>query len=256
MSIKAITYVLEHSQAEHSQRLVLLSLANHADDSGDDSFPSNATIARETRLGESTVRLAIERLKASGEIIEVGLGPKRTRRFRVVLDGADSAAPDPADSAVPQDLAPRSIERLTPQNLAPDPADSGPEPSRTVKEPSTTTSSPVGAKPAREDVASLCRLLADLILANDPKAKVSPGSTAWTDPCRLLLDRDGRTAAEIERVIRFCAADDFERANVLSMSKLRKRFTQLSMKANRAAPPTRSGAFDKYDQAAGLRRAA
>ena len=98
MSVQAIGYVLEHSRATHSARLVLISLANHAGGDGGDCYPSIPTIARETRLGESTVRVALDRLKEDGEIVEVGTGPRGTRRFRLVLT--------PAGSAPPQDLHP------------------------------------------------------------------------------------------------------------------------------------------------------
>lgn len=123
-----MTWVLEHSRSEHSARLVLFSLANHAGTDGGESYPSIATIARETRLGESTVRLALEKLKALGEIEEGEASARRTRCFRVNLH--------PADSAPPQILRPRRIERETPQDLAATPQDlrrkgagSAPEPS-------------------------------------------------------------------------------------------------------------------------------
>jgi hypothetical protein len=108
------------------------------------------------------------------------------------------------------------------------------------------------ASPPRRDrpeIARLCGLLAELMLANDPKAKPRPDSDRWYDACRLLLDRDARTADEIEHVIRFSQADSFWRSNVLSMPKLREQFGQLWLKAQgttptgrrRAAPPIATG---------------
>lgn len=82
----------------------------------------------------------------------------------------------------------------------------------------------------REDVKHLVDLLAELMLANDEKAKTSPQSKGWRDPVRLLLDRDGRTEVQVEQVIRWCQADDFWRTNILSPSKLRKQFGQLTLK--------------------------
>jgi DNA-binding transcriptional regulator PaaX len=104
VSVQAIEWVLKHSRAAYSARLVLIVLAHHADDDGRDSYPSIGTIAREAGLGESTIRGALERLKALGEIVETGLGPRRTRSFQVLLDPAGSAASTtPAGSAAPQD---------------------------------------------------------------------------------------------------------------------------------------------------------
>ena len=134
MSVQALVWVLEHSRATHSERLTLISLANHAGSDGADTWPSIATIAREAGLGESTVRGALERLKELGEIEETGVSSRRTRAFRLTMT--------PADSGPPQDLHPRRI--CTPadsgpvgvQDLAADPAGSAPEPSVTALQPS------------------------------------------------------------------------------------------------------------------------
>jgi hypothetical protein len=156
MSVQALRWVLEHSTARNADRLVLISLAYHAGADGGHTFPSIGTIAREARLGESTVRRSIEALVKLGEINEDGLGPKRTRCFRIVMregthperevrrrpgqpapherqDPADPAPPDPAGSAPPQDLRdPAGSSTLTPQILRSDPAGSAAEPSVTV----------------------------------------------------------------------------------------------------------------------------
>jgi hypothetical protein len=82
MSVQATTWVTEHSVSEHSARLVANSLANHADPDGTSIYPSIPTIVGETRLGESTVRAGLEKLKALGEIREeAALSHHRTRAF-------------------------------------------------------------------------------------------------------------------------------------------------------------------------------
>ena len=104
-----------------------------------------------------------------------------------------------------------------------------------------------------EDVQRLAALFAELRRSNDPKAKVTPKAKGWLDPFRLLLDRDGRTAAEVERVLRWTQGDEFERTVVLSPGKLRKRFDGLKLKMDGAglrqhmvrngAPPPSSSAI-------------
>lgn len=84
--------------------------------------------------------------------------------------------------------------------------------------------------PDREHVL-LSQLLADLIRQRDPKAKAAPLSKGWLDAIRLLIERDGRTPAEVERVIRWCQADAFWQSNILSAPKLRAKFDQLAAKA-------------------------
>lgn len=89
----------------------------------------------------------------------------------------------------------------------------------------------------RGEIARLSHLLADLIRQRDPKAKVAPDSKGWRDACRLLLDRDGRSEVEIETAIRWCQADEFWQANVLSMPTLRRQFDRLWAKLNTTSTP-------------------
>jgi len=77
----------------------------------------------------------------------------------------------------------------------------------------------------------LTNLLKDLMLQNDPKAKIPKDITKWVDPIEKLERIDKRTAGEIEAVIRFSQEDDFWKANILSTEKLRKQFPQLMLKA-------------------------
>jgi hypothetical protein len=98
-------------------------------------------------------------------------------------------------------------------------------------------------KPGPGPVA-LCRRLAELMLANDPKAKVEPESKRWLDSARLLVDTDGRHFEEALAVLEWSQRDEFERTVVLSMPKFRKRYPQLRLKwmqqAHRAALPPQS----------------
>lgn len=104
----------------------------------------------------------------------------------------------------------------------------------------------------RDDVRRLCHLLADLLTARNSKAKVKPDSTAWTDPCRLLLDSDGRSEQEVEQVIRWCQHDTFWQSNIRSTAKLREKFDQLWDRMTPAQPtaPAPDSRFDQYDDAA------
>ena len=55
------------------------------------------------------------------------------------------------------------------------------------------------------------------------------------DAIRLLIDRDGHDVDDIARIIRWCQADEFWRTNILSASKLREKYGQLSAKAARSS---------------------
>lgn len=103
--------------------------------------------------------------------------------------------------------------------------------------PSTLSSVPDDEERKRSEIPTggrLSELLADLIAANDPNGKRPSVTKRWLDAERLLITRDGRDPEQVEALIRWCQADEFERSNVLSMPKLRTRFTGLWQKAQRS----------------------
>jgi len=76
--------------------------------------------------------------------------------------------------------------------------------------------------------ARLVELLKSYILLNNPKAIIN--EKTWVDPCRLMFEKDKRTAYEVEAVINYCQNDDFWKSNILSMRSLRKQFDRLYVK--------------------------
>lgn len=70
MSIQWVGWVLDHSEATGSDRLVLLSLANHANQSGA-CWPSVETISREARLSVRRTHDALRRLEAAGALVRL-----------------------------------------------------------------------------------------------------------------------------------------------------------------------------------------
>jgi hypothetical protein len=68
MSVKAMSWVWDHSEADGNARLVLLAIADNAHDDGRDAYPGQQEIARKCRLSVRTVRRAIEELVALGEL--------------------------------------------------------------------------------------------------------------------------------------------------------------------------------------------
>jgi hypothetical protein len=73
------------------------------------------------------------------------------------------------------------------------------------------------------------KLLYDLILQNDPKAK-EPNMQKWAYDIDKLHRLDRRSFEEIESAIRWCQKDDFWHTNILSAGKLRGKFQQLILK--------------------------
>lgn len=63
-----MTWVFEHSQSQGSARLVLLAIADRADEDGHDAWPSLAWLASKAKVSERTVRRALRELEAMGEL--------------------------------------------------------------------------------------------------------------------------------------------------------------------------------------------
>lgn len=95
MSVHVSSWVWKHSTTKGNDRLVLLALADIADDAGV-CWPSVSHIASKTLLHEQTVRTRLKALKAAGELAWEDR-PGTSNRFRVVMA-------TPTKSATPSDF--------------------------------------------------------------------------------------------------------------------------------------------------------
>lgn len=83
----------------------------------------------------------------------------------------------------------------------------------------------------RDDVEAVCQHMAASVQARTGRA---PRVTQqWRTQARLMIDRDGRSVEEITRIIDWVDGNDFWRANVLSLPKLRQKFDTLRLQAQR-----------------------
>jgi len=64
-----------------------------------------------------------------------------------------------------------------------------------------------------------------------------------------MLDRDGRTEQQVMGAINWCQTDDFWRSNILSMPKLREKYDQLRLQAERQRGRGRPTTADRVAQA-------
>lgn len=102
----------------------------------------------------------------------------------------------------------------------------------------------------RPEIARICDHLADHIEANTGKRPIV--GARWHDAARLLLDRDQRTVDQVIAAIDWCQTDEFWRGNILSLPKLREKYDQLRLHAQRGARPstTQQRTDDLFDRAA------
>lgn len=69
MSVRASAFVFHESPSTGNDRLVLLSLADEADDDGRNAYPSQDRLALKARIARRTVQRALARLEAGGELL-------------------------------------------------------------------------------------------------------------------------------------------------------------------------------------------
>ena len=99
----------------------------------------------------------------------------------------------------------------------------------------------------RPDVDAVCDAMAASVQHRTGRA---PRVTAaWRTQARLMIDRDGRTVEEVARIIDWVEADDFWRANILSLPKLRQKFDTLRLQSQRPRGGQSQGGQVFYDLA-------
>jgi hypothetical protein len=216
-------------------RLLYVGLVTQADDEGRQN--GNLNIVK-SRIYPFDGGLALDDIAAwLGELEAAGLVElyaAEARQYIAIKSWfQDQRVDRPTPSEIPAPDSTLANPREQSRTVAKAPAGPGPGPGPGPDPPSSADA----AEQERPEVVSLCHLLAKLILERDPKAKVKPDSAAWHDAARLLLDSDGRSADEVEHIIRWTQADPFWQCIVLSMPKLRERFTQLVARSRPAEHP-------------------
>lgn len=91
MSVHVLSWVLRNSEEKLGRRLVLIVLADYANEDGSLAYPSVATIARDTRLSERQVQYCLRGLEEAGAIKQAGKRSNGTVTYQVVMGGANIA---------------------------------------------------------------------------------------------------------------------------------------------------------------------
>lgn len=127
MSIKAMSLVWENESLPTTDKMVLLSIADHV---GEDftCYPSISRLCKRTSLKQRAIQGAIKRLVAAGYLtVEMNAGKRGSNLYTV--------HPTPARNAPPHEMHPAAYAPPPPQEMRPTPAADAEEPSRTVIKP-------------------------------------------------------------------------------------------------------------------------
>lgn len=209
MSVDVVAWVFRHSEATGNDRLVLLAIADEADDDGTNAFPSIDRIALKARVPKRTVMRCLTRLEEAAALVvrrpEVrGRGHFNT--YVVVMGKGVTVAPDANRETARKGAQRRAATANPSQTHRPiDLVDSPSDAPLLDDTPSPPTS---GADIATID--RLCALLADAVEAHGGAGRPKV-TAAWRRDMRLLLQRGelgisdakGRPPEIIERAIGF-----------------------------------------------------
>jgi hypothetical protein len=111
MSVAATRYVWEQSKAENSDRLVLLALADYADEEGN-CFGSWGKLEEKTLLSRATIARALGRLQETGELLMMEKGHRR-----IAGNGAAATVWRIAGMSAEMGLKTRPVSKRDPSDL-------------------------------------------------------------------------------------------------------------------------------------------
>lgn len=223
------------------EKVVLVAYCHRTDDATHETFVGQKTVAAMLGSSEKHVSRALGTLDRLGAITRTrrtGAGGYRTSDLVRVETAYRTASPQgheptrlAAHQAASPDL-PDSQARPTGPAVRAEEINQIDQP-----EDQPALSSETALAAPRPEIGSLLDLLDAEILRNGSKP---PSRTQKNrDAVRLMLDRDGRTVEQIENAIRWCQADSFWRSNILSAVKLREKYDQLRLAAQRDQAPRR-----------------
>lgn len=145
MSIRIMSAIFDSLSLGPTERLIMLALADHADDDGR-CYPSMARLSQRTGLSERAIQTNVKNLTDAGYLKVITGGGKSHSNLYFV--SANPAADAPRSRCTPAADAPQ-----TPQQVPVNPAADAPEPSITINKPSVVS---------KKAPAAICAILCEV----------------------------------------------------------------------------------------------
>ena len=217
------------------EKVVLVAYCHRTDDTTHETFVGQKTVA--SMLGSSEKHVsralgALDRLGAITRTRRTGQGGYRTSDLVRVETTYRTDSPQGQEPTRPTAHKAPSPDLPDSQSSPTGPAVRAEEINQIDQpEDHSDLSSEAADAAYRPEIDEILDLLDSEIVRNGGKR---PSRTKRNrDAVRLMLDRDGRTAAQIQNAILWCQADEFWRSNILSASKLREQYDRLRLAAQR-----------------------
>jgi hypothetical protein len=187
----------------------------------DGSAINSSTLARAKSEGRDAIRSAIKELEQFGYVVRTKAQGKDGRWATETHVYEEPAPENPASEPRPSETQALSLSESKTDET---------EDSVRVREP----------HPSDAVAMALCERLAHNIELNGSKRPTI--TKRWHDAARLMLVKDGYLVRDIETLIDWSQNDEFWRANILSMPKLREKYETLRLQAQRQPKRSRRDA--------------
>lgn len=256
MGFAALTWAYESGRPA-TERFVLVTLAEHADDDGV-CWPGVERLAERTGFNRATVLRALARLEVDGLVSRQDRfvsGGRQTSNLYVLSLGWRPPVPEKPGGGSQSATPPESSESTesdgggshsaTPEGRTARPLEPSLEPSKEPPCPNSRSdggaqdSKPAGKVVDPEDMR-LAGWMFALVLGLHPKHK-PPNWSKWANEVRLMRERDKRDRRAIAALFKWANAHPFWCSNILSPAKLREKWDQLEIR--RKEEQARPGAF-------------
>lgn len=115
MSVHYMSWVFRHSPTQHSDRLVLLALADNANDDTGLAWPSVETLAAKARVTERTCRRCLRHLERDECISSAGVSKSGTIVYKVLMRGGVKMTPPVNDDPTGGSNGSQARSQMTPE---------------------------------------------------------------------------------------------------------------------------------------------
>lgn len=217
------------------EKYLLLAYADHADQNGNNIFPSVELISKKTGYEERSVQSITRKLEKLGYLVDRGMGPHGTNRFSIPLARTQGGAK----------ITPHAMQKIAPEGIAPEGI--APEPS--VVDVLVVVNADFGeiCKAYEQEFGALTPMIADAI-----RDSVDTYPAEWIpEAMQIAVQANKRSWNYVEGILKNCKAKNL-RPSLNRLEKLHANGNAgNSKRAGQSKPATaRTTKYSDADRAA------
>ena len=240
MSSKLLGHVWDLDLPDHATKLVLLRLADSANDETGECWPSLKHIQDKCNIkSKNTIRRALEILEQLGLVVVIKRKLTATQNtsnlyklnIKKILNPSSELGGSNSELGGGSNSEPRTNNSFEPINESNSTSGKNFPLAKTGKKFVYT-----------DDDLRAANWIFGLIKNLSPNVK-TPTFESWANEIRLMRERDGRTLKDICELFKWANKDEFWSANILSPSKLRDKWDQLEIKKRSCKAVKRKESF-------------